>query len=305
MPLISICIPAYKNVEFLERLLNSISIQIFKDYEVIITDDSPDNSIEYLIKQYQAFKVFYYKNEIALGTPANWNLAISKANGEWIKLMHDDDWFADETSLQTFTNFALKYPQTHLIFSGFTEIKSNNQKKSYIINTAEKKLLQKSPFNLLKKNFIGHPSTTLIKNKRQEWYDETIKWVVDIEFYIRYLKDSNFIAIKKALINIGVHDKQVTKEVFRNPKIEIHENLYLLIKIGKTSLKNIFVYDYYWRLFRNLNMRDIQQVLLYSSNIQIPDEIKKMLHIQFQIPLPILRIGILSKFCMLATKIFT
>ena len=37
--LISICIPAYKHPDFLKRLLDSISIQSFKNFEVIISDD--------------------------------------------------------------------------------------------------------------------------------------------------------------------------------------------------------------------------------------------------------------------------
>ena len=47
-PLISICIPAYKRIDYLQKLLDSISIQTFKDYEVIVTDDSPDESVEIL-----------------------------------------------------------------------------------------------------------------------------------------------------------------------------------------------------------------------------------------------------------------
>ena len=44
----------------------------------------------------------YYKNIKVLGTPENWNESIRKAKGAWIKLMHDDDWFANENSLQKF-----------------------------------------------------------------------------------------------------------------------------------------------------------------------------------------------------------
>jgi glycosyltransferase involved in cell wall biosynthesis len=44
-PLISICIPAYKRTEFLQRLLDSIDIQTFKNFEVIVTDDSPGNDV--------------------------------------------------------------------------------------------------------------------------------------------------------------------------------------------------------------------------------------------------------------------
>ncbi len=307
MPLISICIPAYKNIDFVRRLLDSITIQTFKDFEVIISDDSPDDSIQNLIKEYQSkFKIAYYKNLVPLGTPANWNYSIAKASGEWIKLMHDDDWFADKDTLNEFADVAKfnKHKDT-FIFSGFNEIKIDRLKSKYIIGAIEKKLLRKSPLNLLKKNFIGHPSTTLIKNNILQWYDENTKWVVDIEFYIRYLKNASFVAIDKALINIGINNQQVTKEAFKNPNIEIPENIYLLKKIGEDSLKNIYVYDYYWRLFRNLRIKNFQQLNTYTKEFEIPKKIKKMLQVEFKIPLSILQIGILSKFFMVMTKIFS
>lgn len=47
-PFISICIPAYKNVKYVERLLASIKEQSFRDFEIVITDNSPDNCIELL-----------------------------------------------------------------------------------------------------------------------------------------------------------------------------------------------------------------------------------------------------------------
>ena len=80
MPFISICIPAYQNKKFLERLLKSISIQTFKDFEVVVSDDSPTNELENICRSYSdTFKIHYYRNAIPLGTPGNWNFAISKA----------------------------------------------------------------------------------------------------------------------------------------------------------------------------------------------------------------------------------
>jgi glycosyltransferase involved in cell wall biosynthesis len=67
---ISICIPAYKNTLFLGRLLDSIAIQTFKDYEVVVTDDSPDTTVQDFIDNYQPIKgVKYFRNSPALGTP--------------------------------------------------------------------------------------------------------------------------------------------------------------------------------------------------------------------------------------------
>src|SRR5436305_6619415 len=103
VPLISICIPAYKNVEYLKRLLDSIATQTFRYFEVIITDDSNDNSVyDYINSNNRGFLLSYNKNEKPLGSPENWNAAVRRAKGDWIKIMHHDDWFSSNSALDVF-----------------------------------------------------------------------------------------------------------------------------------------------------------------------------------------------------------
>ena len=47
---ISICIGTYNRIDYLKRLLDSIAIQKYKNFEVIITDDSSNDSIEQYLK---------------------------------------------------------------------------------------------------------------------------------------------------------------------------------------------------------------------------------------------------------------
>ena len=299
-PLISICIPAYKNEIFFKRLMDSIVIQNFKDFEVIITDDSPDKSISYLCDKYKNyFPLVYYWNESSLGTPANWNYAISKAKGDWIKIMHADDWFESENSLLGFAQ-ATKLGFS-FIFSEYYNINlDNNSYQKIKLSKVELSLLKASPYNLFKKNTIGPPSTTLIKRSDNKLlYDENIKWVVDFEYYIRYLSLKNsFTYIAKPLVNIGIHEGQVTKKSFRIKEVEIPENIYLINKIETKHLKNIFVFDYYWRLLRNLRITDIEDFSPFIDIKTVPIQIKKMMKIQSYFSFVILKKGIFSKTLM-------
>ena len=113
---VSICIPAFNNEPSVRRLLESIEKQDFKDYEVIITDDSDEDGIRKLAEEKEY--VDYYKNPQRLGAAANWNAAISRADGEYIKIMHHDDWFTAEDSLKEFVNLLDKHPEACLGFSG-------------------------------------------------------------------------------------------------------------------------------------------------------------------------------------------
>lgn len=301
--MISICIPAYKNATYLKRLLESICIQKFTDFEVIVSDDSNNGEVKELTDQYaNQFALNYVNNQPALGSPANWNNAIKLAKGEWIKMMHDDDWFADEYALKKFAEAAATH-KADFIFSGFCEINSNGTKQDcYCIGNLEKKMLNTSPYYLFKKNFIGHPSTTLIKKDNELLYDENLKWVVDIEYYMRYLlKHQNFLAIEQPLINIGINEFQITKVSFRNPEVEIPENLYLYRQLPKGFLRNIYAYDYYWRLIRNLNIRKMEALQKYSKKELIPKVIEKMIHAQSKIKVNYLKNGFINKGLMMAS----
>jgi glycosyltransferase involved in cell wall biosynthesis len=303
-PFISICIPAYKKAECLKRLLDSIADQTFKDFEVVITDDSRGDAVQLLLNDYaNLFSIAYKKNVPPLGSPENWNAAIRLARGEWIKMMHDDDWFENNFSVEEFASNAQANPDCSFLFSGFTEVDiSSKHRKSFVINDYYLQRLKRSPLTLFKQNFIGHPSTTLVKNDHALFYDRNVKWVVDIEYYIRFLNANNSLfAIKKTLIAIGIHNDQITKQAFRNPDIEIPETIYLYYKLPARSLRNIFAYDYYWRFIRNLSIRSETDIKKYAPQMAIPEVIKSMIRMQSKWNLSLLKKGLVSKTLMLSS----
>ena len=59
---VSICVPAYKNPVGVERLLESIKVQSFTDYEVVVTDDSPDGSVEEVVRRAEVPGIVYVRN---------------------------------------------------------------------------------------------------------------------------------------------------------------------------------------------------------------------------------------------------
>lgn len=299
-PAISICIPAYKRLDYLQKLLHSISIQTFKDYEVIITDDSPDDSVEKFVENITDISsIHYYRNQKVLGTPENWNESIRKANGTWIKLMHDDDWFVDENSLQLFFEATLNHKDCSFFFSAYSNVVDNKDFPETVrLNSVGQFMLKKSPLNLFKKQYVGNPSCTLIKGDVNLFYDSDFKWVVDFEYYIRVLKKvKKFYYINHLLVNIGVNDDQVTKYTFRNSEIEIPENHLMIEKMGLDILRNVFVYDHYWRLYRNLKVRNESDIKKYYDTDLHP-LLKQMINFQKQIPYKLLKIGLVSKSTM-------
>lgn len=299
MPHISICIPAYKRVESLRRLIDSVITQSFTDYEVVITDDSPDDQVKLLCESYnQKIALRYLKNPHSLGTPENWNEAIRSAKGQWVKLMHDDDWFESPNSLAVFAA-ATKNNHSSFIFSAYHNCNlSTGNKKTVRLSYLQKFLLRQNPLSLLARNVIGPPSTCLYK-KNEIAYDCSMKWLVDMDFYIRYLKKGSFLYIDQPLVCIGIHDTQVTVFSKLKPEVELPEHFSLLQKTGHSAFHNVLFYDAFWRLFRNLGVRTLEDVKKYVDENEIPDEVRDMLKFQQTIPPAMLRFGPASKLFML------
>lgn len=297
-PLISICIPAFKRTDFLKKLLDSIEIQVFRDFEVIVTDDSPTREVEFLCDAYKGkFKLLYFRNSQVLGTPENWNEAIRKASGEWIKLMHDDDWFSSESSLECFAK-AAKISGNRFIFSEYSNFYyESKQIEKVTLSFFRLWLLRNNAYSLLSKNIVGPPSVTLHRNDNSAYYDKNIKWLVDIEYYVRRSKDSKLKLIRKNLINVGISNDQVTKYCHSNPEIEITEYLYFLKKTGIIHLRNILVYDAWWRLLRNLNIKTVQEFEFYAKD-GCPMIIELILSHLNQVSQKVVKIGIVSKIFM-------
>ncbi|MCF8406823.1 MAG: glycosyltransferase [Chitinophagaceae bacterium] len=301
---ISICIPAYKRIDYLKRLLSSIEIQNFKNYEVIISDDSNDNSVEELLKDFKGkFEIKYFKNEKALGTPANWNHAISKATGQWIKLMHDDDWFSNEHSLEKFVS-ATKNGHPFIFSAYSNKVELTNNTEMMFFNEKLKTSILKNPLLLLAKNIIGPPSVTLFHNSIKDKYDERLKWRVDIEYYISNIsKGVDFAYINEPLINVGVSESQVTNSCLNVPSVEIPEMYILLTKYGTSPLKNIMVYDAYWRILRNTHINSKHKLESFGQT-EWPEVILSMIELQSKFNQAILRNGVLSKTLMSISYIY-
>jgi glycosyltransferase involved in cell wall biosynthesis len=298
MPLISICIPAYKRLNYLSRLLQSISIQTFKDFEVIITDDSPDDAVEKMLENYKGqFSLIYHHNKKPKGTPANWNEGIRRANGEWIKLMHDDDWFADAMSLQVFADHTKDAGK--LIFSSYTNQAVNNKVPEIVhLSKRWEKRITSEPLTLLAYNVIGPPSVTLIHREVKELYDEDMKWRVDIDYYIRLLlAGSPLCYIDKPLIHVGISETQVTNACFQNPSVELPEGYLLLKKYGSWRLGNWWVYDAWWRLLRNMEIKSVHQLQTYERS-QWPLVIISMVNHLRIAPAFLIKMGVFSKIFM-------
>lgn len=96
-PTISIIVPVYKTEAYLEKCVDSILAQTFRDFELLLIDDgSPDNCsalCEEAAARDPRIRVIHQKNA---GLSAARNTGVEAARGEWIGFVDSDDSIAPE-----------------------------------------------------------------------------------------------------------------------------------------------------------------------------------------------------------------
>lgn len=290
-PFISICIPAYKRTHLLKKLLGSIQIQSFKNFEIIINDDSPGDDVKNVIEEFTGLPISYIKNEQTAGAVINCIKVMERAQAPWIKVMHDDDWFAGEDALQKFADAAISSGKDFIFCaSNKVELSSNEIKKENLTGD-RKKMLDNSVFSLFYLNVIGHPSVVLHKKSAHIQYDPQFNWVLDIDFYMRYLQaHEGYHYIPDALINIGNGDAQESAKYYKNFKVEIPEYFTLLTKYkSNLLLQNQYVFHLVWNMLKRFKIKSIEDIRATGYAGPLPDKVEAIINYQKKIPRIILK----------------
>lgn len=90
---VTIIVAIYKSEKFLDKLIQSIINQTYKNLEIILVDDgSPDNSGQICDKYAlvdQRIRVIHKKNG---GACEARNTGLKETNGEYVSIIDGDDW---------------------------------------------------------------------------------------------------------------------------------------------------------------------------------------------------------------------
>jgi glycosyltransferase involved in cell wall biosynthesis len=93
MPFFSVIIPTYNRAAQLDRALNSVLVQSFQDFEVLIMDDGSTDNTREIVSQYSDSRIVYEWAANSGGPARPRNRGIKRAAGTWICFLDADDWW--------------------------------------------------------------------------------------------------------------------------------------------------------------------------------------------------------------------
>ena len=218
---ISICIPTWeqygKGVEFLKNTFESILIQSYKNFNVIISDHSKNEDIKLLCDLYSdKFEIKYFKNDKLLGNgPANTNNSIFHADGDIIKILFQDDFFYQKNVLE-FIVKEFKNNECNWLVTGCNHTYDNGKTfVNFMVPRWNNDII-------IGVNTISSPSVLSFRNKDVCLFDEKLTMLMGCEMYYQlYIKYGLPKIISDCLITNRMHPHQISSLYSKDMRSEI------------------------------------------------------------------------------------
>lgn len=208
---VSVVMCVYSEKEYwIKEAIDSILSQTFSDFEFIIVNDNPNDSvIDKLIKSYTDSRIKYHRNIANYGLAKSLNIAIRLAEGEFIARMDADD-----------ISFIDRLEKQILFFNNSKEIDLVGCQARIINEIGAEGGLLKCPITseevkvsaLFGVPFI-HPTVMFRKKVFSEYnfyYNEDFSTAQDFELWTRFVHRLNGVNLAEPLLYYRQSNQQIT-----------------------------------------------------------------------------------------------
>lgn len=245
--LVSIITPSYDSEAFVGQMIESVLVQTYRNWELIIVDDCSPDASNSIIEQYSHIdsRIKLIKLEENSGAAVARNTAIEAARGRYIAFLDSDDvWKSSKLEAQIGFMQKNEFPFT---FSKYDVIdEENNFVNSIGVPT------KVSYYDLLKTNYIGCLTAIYDVNYFGKVLMPLIRRRQDYGLWLSLLKRTGYA--------YGLNDDSLAKYRLRSGSISSNK--------ATTSV-------YTWRLYREVERLNIIKAVYYFSHYFIRAVLRK------------------------------
>ena len=291
---ISIITVIFNAAKTVEQTIKSVLSQTYENWEFIIVDGGSTDGTLDILKKYNSPKILW-KSEPDKGIYDAMNKGIQKASGDWIYFLGGDDTFFDNRVLENI--FLNKHYKSDFLYGDVYDKRLN---RNYDGEFNKSKLLKK---NICHQGiFFKNEIFNVLGN-----YNIRYRLFADWEFNLRCFSNDE---VRKEYVNAvvanysegGLSTENNDIPFFR--EVLFPHRLQNIHKEGLRKLRNVRVYDEWWRLLRSLRLEKNESLTNFSGKESLPDIIIRMRSFQKVLPYKYLKVGVISKAFMVISYSF-
>ncbi len=167
---------AGNGARFLRHSLNVIAGQNFRDFEVVVTDQSDDDAVAQVCTEFPDLALRHvWTRDLPKQGSANTNAAIAAAQGEVIKILFQDDYLNGPDALGQIAG-AFDDPAVQWCLTGC----DHSTDGETLIRLHPPRYHPQIRFG---KNTVGSPSVLAVRRSLAPRFDENLIWLMDVDFY--------------------------------------------------------------------------------------------------------------------------
>ncbi len=233
-PAVSVIIPTYNRGKLLCKAIKSVLQQTFSDFELIVVDDASTDQTRATIEQFQDSRIRYFRHERNAGVCKTRNTGLAAAQGDYVAFLDsDDEWAPDKLEKQV-ARFQQSSQEVGVIYSWLTIVDEQQQPQKNRQPTLRGKVQE----DLLYSNFIGTPSTVMVKREyleNTEGFDVRMRCCEDWDLWLQLARQCEFDFIAEPLVKYLDHSEQGRGSTNNHSVVDGH--LIFLKKHHSTLLK--------------------------------------------------------------------
>jgi len=230
IPKVTVIMPNFNGAEYIGVAIESILLQTFIDFELIVIDDaSTDKSLE-IIRSYNDQRIKLLCNNTNLGVAESRNKGLRESQGEYIAFLDSDD-YSYPSRLAEQLHFMEINQDFGMIGSSVEVIDENGKSSGEVWEYPEP--YYKIPSILLFKNYFVQSAVFARKIAFPDgFYQSQFKVAQDYDLWVRIAKNSKVWNLPQVLVQYRNHQYGISKA-----SVDIMEdNVYKIISKSLNDL---------------------------------------------------------------------
>lgn len=212
---ISVCIPTYNSARFVRECIESVLAQTRPDFELIVSDDaSTDNTCE-IVRSFCDSRIRLVRLERNRGMAFNWNHAVSLAQGQYVKVLCQDD-LLDATCLEEQAALLERHPEMVLATSERLDLDGAGRTLHTTCWFAHETILGPGALKaavLVYGNIVGPPSAVLIRRQsllQAGPFSDDLPQALDVDMWLRLAAIGSVGYLPRPLSGFRLHREGAT-----------------------------------------------------------------------------------------------